>query len=261
MKTLATIIFCTALLISCQTNNTKEVEKSNTEINKPASVERQEVSFQSLDSLLITGHLYVANPDFPYILLCHQAGFNKFEYKDIALKINKLGFNCMAIDQRSGGTVDSIYENQTARRAEEKNLPTTYLDAEQDIIAAINYVSKLCGKPIILVGSSYSASLSLKIAAQNSNVKAVAAFSPGEYFGDKLIVAQSIKGMSKPVFVTSSKKEAPAVSALISEVKSDIKIQYTPQADGRHGASAMWEKFEFSAEYWKAFSDFLEKVK
>jgi hypothetical protein len=39
----------------------------------------------------------------PYILLSHQAGSNRAEYAPIAPRLVKPGFNCLAIDQRSGG--------------------------------------------------------------------------------------------------------------------------------------------------------------
>ena len=46
--------------------------------------------------------------------------------------------------------------------------PTGYLDALPDIIAAVNFMAAKYNKPVMLVGSSYSASLSLKVAKENS---------------------------------------------------------------------------------------------
>ncbi|MDF1672231.1 MAG: hypothetical protein P1U41_01915, partial [Vicingaceae bacterium] len=98
------------------------------------------VSFKAKDGLEITADLYLTKDDkAPIIILFHQAGWSRGEYKEIAPKLNKLGFNCMAVDQRSGGDVNEI-DNETFKRAEKKGLPTTYVDAIPDLNAAIDYV-------------------------------------------------------------------------------------------------------------------------
>jgi alpha-beta hydrolase superfamily lysophospholipase len=71
------------------------------------------------DSLTIYGVLYHQSPQKPIIVLCHQAGSSKDEYAEIAPQLNALGFNCLAIDQRSGGNrLGGV--NQTAAAAEKK---------------------------------------------------------------------------------------------------------------------------------------------
>jgi len=65
------------------------------------------ITFPSHEGVTITADLYITNEDknIPFIVLFHQAGFSRGEYREIAPKLNKLGFNCMAIDQRSGDGV------------------------------------------------------------------------------------------------------------------------------------------------------------
>jgi dienelactone hydrolase len=243
------------LFYSCSPSQTK-----NTNIQKQEKTIPETITFNSLDNLTITANLYYVNEKFPFIVLCHQAGYNKSEYAETALKLNENGFNCLAIDQRSGGQVEETI-NETNRLALQKNKPTSYLDAEQDIVAAVNYVAKKYNTKIILFGSSYSASLSLKIAKENENVKAVVAFSPGEYFGNKLNLTENIKGLNKPMFVSSSKDEAPELTNLIKNVTSDIKVQFIPKENGVHGASALMEKTPNNKEYWEALITFLNKIK
>lgn len=142
------------------------------------------ITFPSIEGLPISANLYHNNDTFPVILLCHQAQYNKAEYDEIAITLYNKGFNLIAIDQRSGGTLFEK-ENETFERAKKLGKPTDYLDAEQDIQAAIEYAYKKYNKEIILWGSSYSSTLALFLANSNNKVKAVIAFSPGDYFADK----------------------------------------------------------------------------
>src|ERR1051326_4945708 len=195
----------------------------------------QKITFPASDGVIVTADLYFISDSLPYMILCHQAGYSRAEYAETAGKFCHLGYNCLAIDQRSGKEVNGV-KNETAASAEQKKKPTTYLDAEKDILAAIDYVYTKSGKKVFLVGSSYSASLALKIAATNKKVKSVMAFSPGEYFGTKLKLKDAIADLSAPIFVTSSKDEAQDVTALISDIKSKIKNQFVPTSKGKHGS-------------------------
>ncbi len=216
------------------------------------------VEFPSIDGLIVNGNLYEVGNDKPVILLCHQAGYNRIEYADIAPKLNELGYNCMAIDQRSGGEF-AEKSNETFLRAKKDELATDYLDAQQDIEAAINYLNKKFNKKIIIWGSSYSSSLVLFESLQNENVKASISFSPGDYFGSK---KQSLKvifsELKKPFFITSSKQEATILSALVdvNELKEN-QIQFVPQSNGFHGSKALWNGQKGAEEYWIAVTEFL----
>ena len=218
---------------------------------------QQKITFPSLDGLPITADVYYKEANSPLIILCHQARFSRAEYKDIAKELNNMGFNCIAIDQRSGARIFGVV-NETNRHALEENHNTDYLDAEQDIVAAVDYASKKYKQKVILWGSSYSASLALKIGKNNEQVKAIVAFSPGEYFGEKLILKNAIKNLNKPAFITSSKEEAPDVTVLISEIKNTV-TQFIPQWEGTHGSKALWREIKGNEEYWEAVKKFLDR--
>jgi len=214
----------------------------------------EKTTFQSKDGLKVTADLYEKEGNTTYLLLCHQAGFSRGEYVESAQQLLALGFNCMAIDQRSGKEANGV-TNETAKRAAAKKLSTNYIDAQQDIEAAIDFLWERNGnKPIILVGSSYSASLVLMIAKGNPKVAKVAAFSPGEYYRSRSI-ADEISGLEKPVFVTSSKSEAPDLKKLIRSI--DDATQFIPVEGGKHGSKALWKSTSNHAEYWTAFKQFL----
>ena len=165
----------------------------------------------------------------------------------------------MAIDQRSGNEVNGV-KNETAAVVKKKMMPNSYIDAEVDIVSAIDYLFEKCKRPLILVGSSYSASLVLKVAANNENVKAVAAFSPGEYFGGKIKVKQEASKLHIPVFITSSKSEAPQAKEIFDAIPGKEKTHFIPISEGQHGSRAMWSENEGFEEYREAFMKFLEGV-
>lgn len=229
------------------------------EEKQTAHIPPQQISFPASDALVVTADLYFVNDSLPYMILCHQAGYSRGEYAETARKFCLLGYNCIAVDLRSGKEVNGI-KNETAALAESKKKPTDYLAAEKDMLAAIDYAFNKSGKKILLVGSSYSASLALKIAATNKKVKAVMAFSPGEYFGTKLKLKDAIKNLSVPVFVTSSKEEAPAVTELVKTIQSKIKNQFVPSSKGKHGTSCLWKDNPGYYEYWLAIMMFAKQL-
>lgn len=224
------------------------------------SFAQQKINFPSKDGLLITADHYKINDISPVIILCHQAGYSRGEYLETAKELNKLGFNCIAVDQRTGGVVNGI-KNETAALAKSKNKPSNYIDAEQDIIAVVDYAFQLYKKRVILFGSSYSASLALKIGKENEKVAAVIAFSPGEYFDNLLNVGNTIAGLDKPVYATSSKAEAASVMQLLMRVKSSQKVQYLPKGEGIHASRALWKDSPDNQEYWTSLKSFLASIK
>lgn len=222
----------------------------------------KKVEFKSEDGLLVTGNLYEIGKDNPIILLCHQARYNKFEYADIAPKLNDLGYNCLAIDQRSGGTF-AEKPNETSERATKKGITDiTYIDAEQDINAAVNYLNKKYNKKVTVWGSSYSSGLALYVSASNDNVNASISFSPGDYFDKKEVtLTKTITSIEKPFFITSSKAEAPGENLLLKDVAlSKSKVHFIPESPGFHGSKALWTNQEGAEEYWNAIRGFLAVV-
>ncbi len=227
------------------------------EVSQKDSTIVKTITFPSKDGLLITADEYKIKEEDISILLCHQAGFSRGEYKDTAIRLNELGYSVMAIDQRSGNIANDVF-NETAKVAKEKGLPTTYLDARQDIEAAVDYVFANNGnESMLLVGSSYSASLALLIGNANAKVKAVAAFSPGEYFKG-ININSEIEGYTKPVFVTSSKKETEKLVVLVDNIDKEYLTHHTPSEKGIHGSRALWKSTVGTEAYWEAFKVFLE---
>lgn len=223
---------------------------------KPSKVE-----FVSIDGLTVYGDIYEIDKNKPVILLCHQADYNRIEYADIAPRLNELGYNCLAIDQRSGGEFGGKI-NDTAKRAGEKGMTPTMVDAQQDIAAAVRYLNKAYKTKVIVWGSSYSSSLALFEGVSNSNIKAIIGFSPGDYFGNAAPSLSTIfSKIAKPYLVTSSKVEAEALRVLIGDSKQKKnQQQFVPKSEGFHGSRALWTGQEGSEEYWNVVTQFLTEI-
>ena len=222
------------------------------------------VTFPTADNLTVTADLYwTGDTNAAFILLFHQADYSRGEYLEIAPKLNALGYNCLAIDQRSGGGVNDII-NETYKAAKAAGLPTSYTDAYADLQSALSYVeSTYAPKKLIVWGSSYSSSLALILASQHPDeIAAVLAFSPGEYFKlDGKKVADYAANITQPAFITSAKSEGKSWSGIADQIKSAGSVFFVPEGNGRHGSSALFEKTANSAEYWTAVEQFLASLK
>lgn len=195
----------------------------------------------------------------PFVILFHQAGFSRGEYIETADKFLELGFNCMAIDQRSGDQVNGVI-NETYKLAKEKNLPTEYMDAMPDIEAAVDFVrDSFEPDALYILGSSYSSVLSIIYAAQNPDaVDGVLAFSPGEYFAyDERAVADYASELMTPIFITSAKNEYENWKGIYNAIPEGDKIKFIPEVESIHGSRALWESTEGNKECWKAVKRFL----
>ncbi len=217
---------------------------------------QQTITFTADDGVVVTADHYVVSTQKPYLILLHQAGYSRGEYRETAPKLANLGFNCLSIDLRSGNEVNFI-KNQTAIDAASKQVSTSYTAALADIQAAISYVANRSNKPIILVGSSYSASLALVEATENFKIKAVVAFSPGEYFGDELNVKQSTSSICIPILTLTSRMEFADTKSLLDHVPSKFISFFRPtEGEGVHGSRALWERNPTNQEYWMALTQF-----
>ncbi len=222
---------------------------------------QEKITFYSSDSLKLTADLYLTEYQNPFIILFHQLESSRGEYTSIAPKLMKLGYNCLAVDLRSGNKINYV-QNESALRARKEKRNIKNIEALKDIEAAINYIKRFNQEPVILFGSSYSASLSLIAAKQLENIEAVVAFSPGEYFRPEFVVKKEIKGLDIPVFVCSTELEYKYSKELMADIDNPLKIVFKPaNSRGIHGAKALWDESEGSKECWFQLAFFFGKLK
>ncbi len=229
-------------------------------MNTFGQISKKTITLKSTDDLTITADLYqTSDKKAPYIILYHQARYSRGEYLEIAPKLNAMGFNCIAIDQRSGDAINGVV-NETHREAEKKGLATEYTDAWPDLVAALLYVKNdLKAQKIIVWGSSYSSALVFVLASKYpGDVNGILSFSPGDYFKiDGKIMSVYAENVNCPVFITSSKSEEESWRPIYNNLSIKDKAYYLPEGEGFHGSKALWVENEGHEGYWKAVEGFL----
>jgi len=221
------------------------------------------ITLPSTDSLPITADVYAPlPPKAPFIVLFHQADGSRGEYREIAPRLAAMGFNCMAVDQRSGDRVNGV-PNETARAAKDRHRQVSMLSARQDLEAALRYArSHYARGPLLAWGSSYSAALALVVSGEDRGlVDGVLAFSPGEYFpvapGRPTLVTDAARAIRVPVFITSARSERKDWEPIFAALRPNLRRAYIPEAEGRHGSSALWKATPGQEGYWQAVRGFL----
>lgn len=230
------------------------------------TVKAELIYFKSKDGLQVAAELYMPHAkSAPFIILFHQANWSRGEYVEVAPELNRLGYNCLAVDLRSGGEVNGV-KNITKQNAVKEMKETEYVDALPDMEAAIEFVSEnYASDKLMLWGSSYSSALSLKLTGDlGDEISAVLAFSPGEYFVSqgkpRDFISSSAGKINQPVFVTSSRDEKNSWWGIYVAIPSDKKKYFLPKTSGNHGSRALWSKFSDSKDYWGAVTAFLTSL-
>ncbi|RMD83796.1 MAG: alpha/beta hydrolase [Candidatus Dadabacteria bacterium] len=219
------------------------------------------VELLAADGVRVAAELYPALAgERAVALLFHQAGSNAAEYAPIAGRLRRLGITCLAIDQRSGGRMWGR-QNRTVARL---GASATFWEAYADLEAALSWAATHHpGKPLLAWGSSYTAALVLRLAAEHpGELTAVLSFSPGEYFGPGEPVRAWAERVRQPLFVTSAPGSEVAVAKRIFEAApARLKRQFVP-ASGVHGASILREDRNPGATgpVWAAVEKFLAEV-
>lgn len=238
-------------------DRTATVRQSDSAAARPVEAV-QPITLRADDGVTVFGNYYPAPNAKALILLFHQANSNESEYATIAPRLVEAGYGAVAIDQRSGGDMFG----GSNRTASELGQTTAYIDAKRDLAAALAW-AKDKKLPVILWGSSYSASLLFLVAAErDAGVAGLMAFSPGEYFDGKDIVRRAAAKVTVPVFITSAgdSKEVAAARAILNAVASPRKTQFVPASGGAHGSSTLIaaRNPRGAEENWRAALAFLE---
>lgn len=225
------------------------------------TVTPEKIVFKATDGVEVTADLYLTKDEkAPFIILYHQATYSRGEYGEIAPKLVKQGYNCLAVDQRSGSLFNGV-KNETLHSAIALKLPTDYQDAYPDMEAALTYISDTYKPETLLIwGSSYSSSLSFALASEHKDlIDGMLAFSPSDNFTfkDQAITAYASQ-IKCPVFISSSKYEEGTWKAIKASISAPNAVFFIPQESGVHGSSALLEATPNHLEYWEAVNAFLK---
>jgi dienelactone hydrolase len=261
-------VIASAILLSACSGGGVKVDNQQGLVNETTTATApapQAVEFKAIDGVTVYGTYYPAAAPKALILLFHQAGSSSGEYATIAPRLQREGYSALAIDQRVGGNLYGANRTMRGYGGARYDGKADFLDALPDFEAALAW-GKARGMPMVLWGSSYSASLVFLLAGAadaKDSVKAVMAFSPGEYFNDKKMVEAAAAKVTVPVFVTSANtlEEEAEAKAIVSAVPSTDRLQFVPPT-GIHGSSTLnaAKNPGGAAENWTAVLAFLKRV-
>lgn len=233
------------IVVGCQKPEPSTVAVAASSSPRPSALAEGEapvakaITFEATDGKTVFGDLYPSRRNGRAVaLLFHQAGSNAGEYDGLAPDLCQAGFDCLAVDQRSGGT---MWErpNRTVAKA---GASVGYEEAFADMDGALKWArSQGKYRRVIVAGSSYSASLVFRLATEREGVAAILAFSPGEYFERPGTVERWARAWRGPLFVACSPDEAKGNAEKLFEASaraSDAPTMLSSHPGGVHGASA-----------------------
>jgi dienelactone hydrolase len=246
------------VLVACQSTPTKTCGAPTTAVT-PAGV--RTIQFPAGDGVTITADVYAPlPPTAPFIVLFHQAGYSRGEYRTIAPRLNQLGFNAMAVDLRSGEATQGV-GNDTAAEACKLGKMKNFVAAIPDLKAAVAQAHTLAQGKVLVWGSSYSSALVLVLGAE-LHVDAVLSFSPAEYFANQgkstTWVAENAKTLTVPVFIASAQSEVGDWAPIAAGIDATKLTTFVPTTQGHHGSSALWPTQPDHEAYWTALTAFLK---
>jgi dienelactone hydrolase len=194
------------------------------------------LTLHAADGVTVYGTLGRAQPHGrSIVLLFHQAHANQHEYDSVVPALQKLGFDTLAIDQRSGGDLFGGHNETVAKLGASAD----YLAALPDLEAALAWARAQHYARIVAVGSSYSSSLVIMLAAKHpQGLSAIASFSPGEYFDDKNLIKHAAAKVIVPFYITTDPDEAGDVAEVLRDAHGANIVHYQPKV-GVHGASTL----------------------
>lgn len=166
------VIVCGLAVASCNASDQRQPPPASSAQMEMAAAAQTVLIGTKDGNKIYVDHVPVKNGRATVVLF-HQAGSSVYEYGPIFHRLNMAGFSTVAVDQRSGGALYG--PNRTVNKYGKSS--DNYIDALLDLEAALDW-ARLQGQPVILLGSSYSASLILRVASNNpSRVAAVVALS------------------------------------------------------------------------------------
>jgi dienelactone hydrolase len=210
------------------------------------------VEFPSVDKLAVTADWYsFDNKRAPTIILVHQSGSSRGEYRQIAPRLQQMGFNALAIDSRwgerdrwNGVTNETAVRAGTSAVVASGDIPrmrAMQAEAAQDVGGALRWLdANGYTGPKLLWGSSISANLVLKLAATpDVKVVAVLAFSPGEYHKDQPTEMRSaVANLTMPTLIVYAEDEEQTSKPIFDAIPTRDKVFYRATT-GKHAASIL----------------------
>jgi dienelactone hydrolase len=270
MRTICILLLVTAIA-ACGGGDNTAGNVANT--NSPAAVTPapektadtpQTVTVDSPDGVKLVGSFYEAGkPMTPALLLLHQWQSDRHSYDEFAKKMQRAGFNVLAIDGRGLGESTKKADGSTVSAG---RMNTDVIAMIDDVGAAFDFLAKnkmVDPKRIGIVGASYGSSLALIYAANKPEVGAVALLSPGlDYFGNMQMKPAMKKYGKRPVYMVAADDDSESAAAIkelppVEAIPQQIKKTYVT---GGHGTALLKSQPGLADELQVFFAEHLQRA-
>lgn len=189
----------------------------------------EEIILTTSDGVQIHADYYKGDKsDAPAVLLLHMMPATKESWREFAKKLQRAGFQALAIDFRGHGK--SVFKDNQSLNYK------TFTDTEHrqkihDIETAVDFLIKERTPPsIFLIGASIGANLTAQYMAQHTRIKGGALLSPGlNYHGVASDISIAKLGKDQMIYIVASKDDAYSAESAqklydIAKINKKIKI-------------------------------------
>jgi hypothetical protein len=98
------------------------------------------------------------------------------------------------------------------------------------------------------------------VAAEDSLVSKVVAFSPGEYLSNQNMVKNAVTSLDKPVFITGASAEFDIiVRPIVIALKQASVVEHKPKGLSDHGSKTLWQQGKESSLIYTKVCRFMKK--
>ena len=233
---------------------------------QPQRPPAKQVTLRTEDGITLYADIYLSpkGKRAPLIMLFHQGdGDARGEYGPLAPRLSEQGYNVIATDLRSGGSLFGS-TNRTVDLLRGREF--SYCEAYEDLKATLRYIKKegFRGKHLAW-GSSYSAALVIRLGVEYSNdLAGILAFSPAS--------GEPMEHCKPEPYISKLKIPALALRPVAEMERDSVREQFslfqkfghqTYVADrGAHGSSMLNPaRVKGSVEEnWKKVLDFIKQA-
>jgi len=241
MRFIYILILIIVVVSGCQGGQPEQMPEGNV----------RDIKISTEDQVVLAATVYETVSE-KAVILVHMLGNNRQSWKDLALYIQKNGYNVLAIDLRGHG--QSLEKNKQ-RISYISFAEQDFQDMLKDIKAAKEFLQKQGASEISIVGASIGANLAMIYASQDKDIQKIVALSPGLNFKG-LKPQDPAKKITIPVLIVAAEDDqysAMSARTLEAVIHSDKELKIYDKAD--HGT----RMFNYQPELKEFIVKFLEK--
>lgn len=175
----------------------------------------EEVTLSTADGVTLKGTYDASRaPKAPSVILVHDLGRDRGDWKDLEKKLPEKGYAVLAIDLRGHG--ESTQQGQGTLSFKSMS-EADFANAWQDLQAAYQYLNgreDLDKDRLAVVGAGLGANLALKFAVREHRLKTLVLLSPSLAIKGLLALEDMDRYGERPAFLAASLKDKPAADAV-----------------------------------------------